>query len=263
MTTSITPPAKLEEAPDPHRTRGLHGHSHDMDLLRVCVAEALGTFVLVLTIICTAIAASLSRSVAGIPYGSLAVPLAGGAALASMVAAFGPTSGAHLNPAVTIGLAVNRRFPWVSVLPYVVAQFVGALAAALAAWAVYGSKARTLASLGATYPAQGVGAWRALLAEFIVTMLLVAVIVTVALRPNASLGVSALAIGAALAVAILISGPVSGAGVNPARALGPMIPSEKFTDWWVYLVGPIVGASVAIVAVKHLIRPPGLTCESA
>jgi glycerol uptake facilitator-like aquaporin len=86
-----------------------------------------------------------------------------------------------------------------------------------------------------------------------VTALLVVVIVTVALRPNGSLGISAVAIGSALAAAILISGPVSGAGVNPARALGPMIPSGRFTDWWVYLIGPVLGASVAVVFVKHVI----------
>jgi MIP family channel proteins len=256
MTKTIRMPARSENSLDSHKTQGLHGHSHDTGVLRVSAAEALGTLVLVLTIISAAIAASLARPVVRVPYCWLAVSLAGGAALATMVAAFGPISGAHLNPAVTIGLAINRRFPWTSVLPYVAAQFAGAITASLAAWIIYGNRAKTIARLGATYPAQGVGAWRAFGAEFIVTALLVTVIVTVALRPGASLGVSALAIGAALAAAILISGPVSGGGVNPARALGPMIPSGRFTDWWVYLVGPILGASAAIVLVKQLALPP-------
>jgi glycerol uptake facilitator-like aquaporin len=144
-------PGENEKISRSRKTHGLHGHSHDAGVLRVSAAECLGTFILVLTIISTAIAASLARPVAGDAYGSLAVPLAGGAALAAMVAALGPVSGAHLNPAITIGLAVNRRFPWISVLPYVTAQFAGAILAALVAWIIYGNKARTVVSLGATY----------------------------------------------------------------------------------------------------------------
>jgi hypothetical protein len=90
---------------------GLHGHRLEDSLLRAAVAEALGTLVLVLAITATAVAASLARPVAGAPYGSLAVPAAGGLALTALAAALGPVSGAHLNPAVTLGLACNRRFP--------------------------------------------------------------------------------------------------------------------------------------------------------
>ena len=104
----------------------------------VAVAEAIGTFILVLTIVSTVVAAALARPLAALPYGSLAVPLAGGIALAIAVASLGHVSGAHLNPAVTLGLAVNRRFPWKYVPVYVGAQFAGAVGAALVVWGMFG-----------------------------------------------------------------------------------------------------------------------------
>jgi glycerol uptake facilitator-like aquaporin len=96
-------------------------------MARAAIAEAIGTFVLVLTIVTTVIAAGLSKSIAGPPYGSLAIPVAGGVSLALVVASLGHVSGAHLNPAVTLGLAVNRRFPWTYVPVYLAAQFSGAV----------------------------------------------------------------------------------------------------------------------------------------
>ena len=150
---------------DPFADRGktshahirLHGHPLGANAARASVAEALGTFFLVLTITSTVISATLDKPVAGAAFSSLAVPIAGGLMLAAAVAGLGPISGAHLNPAVTIALALNRRFPWRYVPAYAVAQFSGAISAALVAWALYGNKARTVASLGATYPASGVG----------------------------------------------------------------------------------------------------------
>ena len=189
---------------------------------------------------------ALSRSIVGAPYGSLAVPLAGGLALASLVASLGRISGGHLNPAVTLGLAVHRRFKWAYVPSYLAAQLVGATVAAAVAWSLYGGRARTTAHLGATYPSTGTGLGRAFLAETVVTFILVWVVVSVGSNPKASPAISAVAIGFALAAAIFIAGPVSGGAVNPARALGPMLVSGKFTDWWIYLVGPVLGAVAAV-----------------
>jgi MIP family channel proteins len=200
----------------------LHGHQ-DRNVARAVTAEAAGTFVLVLAITGAAVAATLSRPIAGAPYGSLAVPVAGGLALAIAVASIGHISGAHLNPAVTLGLAASRRFPWTYAPGYVLAQFAGATAAAAATWALYGNQARSIAHLGAPAPAAGVPAARVLAAEAVVTFVLVLVVVAVATDTRVPRGIAAIAIGAALAVAIMISGPVSGAGVNPARAIGPMI----------------------------------------
>ena len=233
---------------------GLHGHPLEGNAIRTAVAEALGTFVLVLAITSTAVAATLAKPLAGAPYGSLAVPAAGGLALAVLAASLGPLSGAHLNPAVTLGLAVNRRFPWTSAPPYVLAQFAGATGAAAVTWGLYGSQARTRAYLGATYPAAGVGLGRVFAAELTVTFVLVLVITSVATDSRVPRGVAAMTIGAALAAAILISGPISGAAVNPARAIGPMILSGRFTGWWAYLTAPVIGAALAVTSYERFLR---------
>lgn len=232
----------------------LHGHQLERNMARAAAAEAVGTFVLVLAITSAAVAATLARPVAGAPYGSLAVPAAGGLALAILAASLGHISGAHLNPAVTLGLAANGRFPWACVPAYAAAQFAGAVAAAAVTWGLYGKQARTLASLGATYPAAGVSAARVFAAEGIVTFVLVLVIISVATDRRVPRGAAALAIGAALAAAIVISGPVSGAGVNPARAIGPMILTGRFTDWWAYLAAPVIAGTLAVTLYDKFLR---------
>jgi MIP family channel proteins len=232
----------------------LHGHQLDGNVARAVTAEAIGTFVLVLAITSAAVAAALSRPVAGAPYGSLAVPVAGGLALAIAVASTGHISGAHLNPAVTLGLAINGRFPWADAPGYVIAQFAGATAAAAVTWGLYGNQAKSIAHLGATAPAGGVPAGRVLAAEALVTFVLVLVVVAVATDTRVPRGIAAMAIGAALAVAIVISGPVSGAGVNPARAIGPMFLAGQFPDWWAYLTAPLAGGAVAVALYDRFLR---------
>ncbi len=250
---SISP--RPAQRPAPSNTAVfLHGHQLEGNLARAVTAEAAGTFVLVLAITSAAVAAALSRPVAGAPYGSLAVPAAGGLALAIAVASLGHISGAHLNPAVTLGLAINGRFPWAYVPGYVIAQFAGAITAAAVTWGLYGDQARSIARLGATVPAAGVSAGRVLAAEAIVTFVLVLVVVAVATDPRVPRGIAAIAIGAALAVAVVIAGPVSGAGVNPARAIGPMILAGQFPDWWAYLVAPLAGGVLAVALYDRFLR---------
>ena len=201
VSTTVTPSIAPTTSP-PAELRGLHGHSIDTALLPIVVAEALGTFLLVLTVLSAAIAATLSKPIAGIAYGSLTVPVAGGVALAVLVAILGPISGAHLNPAVTLSVVLERKLPFKRVLPYMLSQLVGAVVAALVAWWFYGPKARSVAYLGATQPAAGVDAWRVFGAEAIATFVLVIVIIGVG---RASSNLAPVAIGSALAAAILIS----------------------------------------------------------
>ena len=168
---------------------------------------------------------------------------------------FGRVSGAHFNPAVTIALAVIRRFPLRRVAPYIAAQLAGAATASLVVWWLYGPRARAIAHLGATLPAGGVDAWRLSGAEAVATFLLVVVVLTVASDTQGAAWGAGAPIGAALAVAIVVGGPVSGGGVNPARALAPMVAAGTFTDWWAYLCAPIAGAVLAAGAYAGLVAP--------
>jgi len=116
------------------------------------------------------------------------------------------------------------------------------------------NQARSIARLGATVPAPGVSAGRVLAAEAIVTFVLVLVVVAVATVSRVPRGIAAMTIGAALAVATVIAGPVSGAGVNPARAIAPMILAGQFSDWWAYLAAPVAGGVVAIALYDRFLR---------
>jgi MIP family channel proteins len=225
---------------------GLYGSQIDAShLVGAAIAELVGTFILVFGGTAVAVAAILSRPTAGGAYGSLAIALAFGLALVIVVAAIGHVSGAHVNPAVTLGMAAARRFPWNYVPLYIAAQLVGAVLAALATWLTFGGPARSQANLAATYPAQGVGDFQAFVVEILITFILVFVVISVATDERAPAAIAAIAVGFALAVGVFIAGPVTGGAVNPARALGPMLVAGDFTSAWLYILGPIIGGVLA------------------
>lgn len=221
--------------------------------VRACGAELVGTFVLVLAITTTASAAGLARPLAGAGFGSLAVALVNGLALAVVVASFGHVSGAHVNPAVTVALAAVRRFPARWVPAYVAAQLLGASVAAFVTWGIGGAAARGAPHLGANAVSPGATAGQAFLAEVVATFVLVLVVVAVTTDRRAPEGLAPLLIGAALAVAVFVAGPVDGAAVNPARALGPMFVSGTGADWWVFVAGPLVGGLLGAVTYRAVL----------
>ena len=226
---------------------GLYGSQIDAThILGAAVAELVGTFVLVYGGTAVAVGAILARPTAGPPYDSLAVALAFGLALAAVVAAVGHISGAHVNPAVTLGMAATKKFPWQYVPHYVVAQLVGAVLAALATWVTFGGAgARDEAKLAATYPAQGVGDLQAFVVEILITFVLVFVVMAVATDQRAPAAIAPIAVGFALAVGVFIAGPVTGGSVNPARSLGPMVVAGDLSSVWLYILGPIIGGMLA------------------
>jgi MIP family channel proteins len=238
---------------------GLYGSQIDAShIVGAAIAELVGTFILVFGGTAVAVGAILARPTAGPPYDSLAVALAFGLALAAVVAAVGHVSGAHVNPAVTLGMAATKKFPWQYVPHYVGAQLVGAVLAAFATWITFGGPARGEAKLAATYPAQGVGDLQALVVEILITFILVFVVMAVATDERAPAAIAPLAVGFALAVGVFIAGPVTGGSVNPARSLGPMIVAGDFTSVWLYVLGPIVGGVLgALLYDRTLARTQG------
>ena len=228
------------------QTSGLYGSQIGGDVVSSAIAELVGTFILVFTGTAVVAAAVLLRPTAGPGiYDSLAVALAFGLALTAVVAAIGHVSGAHVNPAITLGLAVTNKFPWQYVPFYIGAQLLGGILGAAGTWIAYGSEARRLVGLAATIPAENVDDLQALVVEILVTFILMFVVISVATDDRAPAGVAPLAVGFALACGVLIAGPVTGGSLNPARTLGPMILAGEFTAVWVYIVGPIIGAVLA------------------
>jgi MIP family channel proteins len=222
---------------------GLYGSQIDAPhMLGAAIAELVGTFVLVFAGTAVAVGAILSRPTAGGAYDSLAVALAFGLALAVVVASVGHVSGAHVNPAVTLGMAATGKFPWRFTPIYIGAQLFGAVLAAFATWITFGGEgARSQANLAATYPARGVGDLQAFVVEVLITFILVFVVMAVATDERAPAAIAPIAVGFALAVGVFIAGPVTGGSVNPARSLGPMIVAGDLTSVWLYVLGPIIG----------------------
>lgn len=233
---------------------GLYSSATGGSLTRPAVAELVGTFVLVFVGCSVAVAGALQQPVAGPPYDSLAVALAFGIALVVVAAAIGHVSGGHVNPAVTIGQAAIGHFPWRHVPMFVVAQLAGAILAALAVWVCFGDAARDEANLGATALAQGVSVGRGLITEALITFVLVFVVGLVVSDPRVpSAQIGSIAVGFALAAAVFVGGPLTGGGVNPARALGPMLVAGQLDDFWLYILGPLIGGALgAFVAVFAL-----------
>jgi len=155
----------------------------------------------------------------------------------------GKVSGAHLNPAVTLAFSLRGDFPWRRVPGYIVVQLLGAT---LAAW-ILQPLIGVSASFGSNYPADGYTSFQAFLMEALLTLGLVSVILGTASGAQ-NLGViGALGVGGYIALAGLWGSPISGASMNPARTFGPDLASLDFTDYWVYVAGPIAGAVVAVL----------------
>jgi len=202
-------------------------------------SEVWGTFLLVLV-------AAGGGVVGALPFGSsltLATKaLAPGIMVMCVIFFMGTISGAHLNPAVTLAFAVRGNFPWKRVPGYIVAQFVGAVLAALVLQWLFGGIMN-----GATLPAEGVSSTVAVLTEALLTLGLVSVILGTATGAR-NIGVAgAVAVGFYIGLVSLWGAPVTGASMNPMRSFAPDLVGGELSTWWIYLVGPLVGAMVAVV----------------
>ena len=198
-------------------------------LLKRAGAEFVGTFFLVFIGVGSVAVEATSGGL-----GSVGVSLAFTFAVATAVYAFGPLSGAHINPAVTIGLWMRGALDRGHVLAYVVAQLAGAVTASLALVPLFGDAV----SSGATVPRIAVGP--AFLVEALMSFALLVVILAV-VDHQGSRGVGSLAIGLAVGMDSLMGGSLTGASMNPARSFGPAVASSTWTQHWLYWAAPIVG----------------------
>jgi len=204
--------------------------------LKKYVAEFIGTFALVFA----GTGAIVIDEVSGGAITHVGVAFTFGLVVLAMIYTVGDVSGAHLNPAVTLGFFIARRFPWREIFPYLASQCLGAfVASGLLRFLFPQSR-----NLGATFPSGS--DTQSFVLELVLTAILMFVILSVS-TGAAEKGITAgIAVGSVIGLEAMFAGPICGASMNPARSIGPALVSGQFQHLWIYLVAPIAGASVAV-----------------
>ena len=207
------------------------------------LAEGIGTFILVFAGTGSVIVNSISNGAVT----HLGISFVFGAVVAALIYGMGHLSGAHFNPAVTLGFWASGFFPKRRVLPYIVAQMLGAIAASALLLISLGS----VANLGATLPLNG-NWFQSLVLEIVLTFILMLVILGSGLDRRAHVGFAGLAIGLTVGLEAAFMGPITGASMNPARSFGPAVVAGIWQHQWVYWVAPILGAQLAVIVYRQL-----------
>ena len=211
-------------------------------MLKRCVTEAIGTACLVFA----GTGAIIINEVSGGAIGHIGIALTFGMVVAAMIYSTGHISGAHINPAVTLGFAITKNFPWKEVPYYWVSQIIGAVLASGALSLMFG----TIGNMGATVPYGS--DIQSLALEIILTFILMFVIMAMATDIRSVGGAAAVAIGMTVALEAMFAGPISGASMNPARSFGPALLSSEWASHWLYWVGPMAGASIGAIVYHWL-----------
>lgn len=217
-------------------------------LPRRCLAEALGTAILVFA----GTGAIVIDEISGGRVTHLGVGLTFGMTVCAVIYATGHISGAHINPAVTLGFALAKHFPWRDVPLYWGAQLVGAAMGSAGLLALFGQTG----NMGATVPAGS--ALQSLGMEVALTFILMFVIMAVATDQRAVGQGAAIAIGTTVGLEAIFAGPISGASMNPARSLGPALTGGVWTGHWLYWLGPLAGAAIGALVYRWLQGKSGL-----
>jgi aquaporin NIP len=205
--------------------------------LKKLVAEFIGTFALVFA----GTGAIVVNETSGGMITQVGIALTFGLIVLAMIYTLGDISGAHINPAVTVGFWVARRFPFAAVLPYIVSQCAGAITASLSLRFLFPQNIM----LGSTIPA-GTAA-QSFVLEMILTAGLMFVILGVSTGAREKGITAGIVVGSVIALEALFAGPVCGASMNPARSLAPAIVSGHFGALWIYLVAPAMGACIGVL----------------
>jgi aquaporin Z len=211
-------------------------------------SEILGTFLLVIV----AAGGGTINAVSNGQISRAAAVTAPGLMVLAVILFMGAISGAHLNPAVSIAFATRGDFPWLRVPGYIIAQLVGATLACLLLKALFGNAGM----LGATEPGSGSTVWQAVIMEFVLTAGLMSTILGTSSKAQNLGPISAFGVGAYIILAGLWASPISGASMNPARSFGPDLVLWNFSNYWIYIVGPIAGALLA-VGIAYILRGRG------
>jgi MIP family channel proteins len=225
------------------------GNVDDRDLWAAAIAEFVGPFTLVIA----GVGAIISTQNLSDGGNLVAVSLAHGLAIGLMVAALGHVSGGHFNPAVTISMLATGQIALTRAISYIIAQVLGATAGAGVLTLIFpalGPMGRNNPGVNLGLPGLGpdVSVSGALIMEVVMTFFLVMVIFGTVIDPRGPKAIAPLAIGLIITMDILTGGRITGAAMNPARALGPAIVQQDFTNWWIYWVGPIIGGLIAAFA---------------
>ncbi len=207
---------------------------------RKYAAEFMGTFALVFA----GTGAIIINDVTGGAVTNMGVGLTFGMIVMTMIYAVGDVSGAHFNPAVTLGFFAARRLEGKMVLPYVLSQFSGALAASLLLRGLFPQHS----TMGITAPAGS--ALQSLILEIILTALLMFVILNVSVGAKERGITAGIAVGSVIALEALFAGPISGASMNPARSFAPALVSQHLAHLWIYVLAPVAGALLAVVGCR-------------
>jgi MIP family channel proteins len=208
------------------------------------IVEAIGTFFLVLIGPGAVMVNAYTNGV----IGHAGVALAFAFVITAMIYALGHLSGAHINPAVTLGFWSLRRFPVRDALLYIVAQCIGAVSASAVLRAVLGA----VGDLGATLPHISIGA--AFTIEWFLSFVLMFVVMAVATDERVADGFAAIAIGVTVGFCALMAGPLTGASMNPARSFGPAVVGNVWRGHWIYWLAPIT-AAISGAHVYEYLRP--------
>ncbi|MFI1770541.1 MIP/aquaporin family protein [Thalassobellus citreus] len=205
-------------------------------------SEIIGTFAMVF---CGCGAMTINEITNG-SISHVGVAATWGLIVMAMIYAFGEISGAHFNPAVTIGFAVAKKFSWKKVPQYIFAQAIGAILASFLLWFLFPESQ----FLGETTPAEGFPPYKAAILEFLLTFFLMVVIMNISTGSKEIGTMAAIAVGGVILLEAMFAGPMTKASMNPIRSIAPAIFTGNFQYLWLYISAPILGAIAAVFSWK-------------